>query len=97
MAVESLPEELIVMRKQLDALDERLVSLLAERFEVTRRLGGLKAKHQLNAVDAQREQQKLAEISRLCAAFGLVEGDAIKEIFKTIMREVVKKHRQVGK
>ena len=43
-------EELFAMRRSIDNFDAALVHILAERFQATKRVGILKAKHNLNFI-----------------------------------------------
>ena len=82
------------LRKSLDNLDKAIVVLLAERFRITRKIGILKAKKGLPARDKAREKEKLESLSKLAKDYG-ISSSLIREIFKLIMTEVVKKHRQI--
>lgn len=95
MTSSSIPAELLEARREIDRIDRELVSLLAARFEQTHKVGILKASLALQAVDAERESQKIAELRKLCEANGL-DTDLVTELFTRIMQEVVKKHREVA-
>lgn len=92
MSSQSPPEELIAAREQIDALDRELVHLLSKRFELTHQVGLLKASKALEAVDATRESEKLAELSALCEEYNL-NPELVTQLFSRIMEEVVKNHR----
>lgn len=92
MTDESVPTELLAVRKQIDRIDNGLVLLLANRFALTAKVGELKATHGLQAVDPDRESHKLAEIRALCVQHG-VNPDLVAEILARVMEEVVKNHR----
>ncbi len=47
--------EIEKLRKQLDTIDDELISLLIRRFNVTSQVGKLKASHNMTIVDHQRE------------------------------------------
>src|SRR5690606_30636862 len=94
MTDESVPTELLTVRKQIDRIDNGLVLLLANRFAPTARVGALKAPHGLQAVDPDRESQKLADIRALCAQRG-ANPDLVAEILARVMEEVVKNHRLI--
>ena len=95
MKSSSVPTALLEARKEIDRIDRELVNLLADRFNQTHKVGILKASNSLQAVDAERESQKIAELRRLCETNGL-NPDLVTELFTRIMQEVVKNHRQLA-
>lgn len=94
MAAQPIPEELLKVRAQIDRIDHGLVLLLANRFALTHRVGELKAKYALEALDPERESRKIAEIRTVCEAHG-VNPDLVAEILERVMREVVKNHKVI--
>lgn len=94
MTSESIPAELLEVRKKIDLVDAELISLLAERFVLTHQVGMLKASNELDAVDAVREAEKLDNLRSLCLEHDL-NPDLITELFTRIMEEVVNNHQQL--
>jgi len=94
MTSQAPPEELLAVRAEIDAIDRDLVALLGRRFEFTHQVGVLKASKSLDAVDATRESEKLAELRTLCEKHKL-NPELVTELFSKIMEEVVKNHRQL--
>lgn len=94
MTSQSPPEELLAARAEIDAIDRDLIALLGKRFDLTHQVGLLKASKALDAVDATRESEKLAELSALCEKHDLNPA-LVTELFSMIMEEVVKNHRQL--
>ena len=94
MSMDCIPEELKKVREQIDAIDDRLVALLAERFKLTHQVGLLKADRELSSVDSIREAEKLARLRDLCASHEL-NPDLVESLFSQIMREVVKNHEKL--
>ena len=88
----SVPDELLELRDSIDAIDDELLAILARRFEVTGKVGRLKAVHGLDSVDPVREQQKLEKLRSRAEALGL-NGVFITELFQHLFDEVVKNHR----
>lgn len=95
MTSSSFPAELLEARAEIDRIDRELIDLLAARFDQTHTVGILKASNALQAVDAQREAQKIAELRKLCEANGL-NPDLVTELFTRIMQEVVKNHKELA-
>jgi len=94
MDPESVPAELLAARDKIDQIDSHIIKLLAERFEHTHRIGKLKATHALEALDSNREAEKLAEIRALCEDNGL-NPELVSDLFTQIMEEVVRNHNRL--
>lgn len=94
MESESVPAELLEVREKIDQIDHQIIALLARRFELTHRVGQLKASLALEALDAQREAEKLEEIRALCEEHDLNPG-LVTELFTQIMEEVVRNHNRL--
>lgn len=87
-------QELQTLRQQIDRLDHGLVLMLANRFALTRRVGELKARADLNAFDPRREEEKIRDIKLLCEQHGLNPA-LMADILAQIMRETVKNHERI--
>lgn len=48
--------ELELLRKQIDEIDNKLCELFENRMEVAKKIGEFKRKHNLNVLDASREE-----------------------------------------
>ena len=92
MSSPQVPDELLILREQIDRIDEELIELLAARFEVTAKVGELKARNGLESVDPVREQEKLERLRSLAEQKGL-NTEFTLDLFQTIFDEVVKNHR----
>ena len=92
MQSESVPDRLVDLREQIDAIDEEIVMTLARRFAVTREVGRIKAENGLDSVDPVREQEKLDRLAALAGQQSL-DREFVSELFQRIFREVVKNHR----
>lgn len=95
MTSSSIPAALLEARKEIDRIDREMIDLLAARFALTHQVGLLKASNSLQALDAERESQKIAELQKLCVANGLNPG-LVTELFTRIMQEVVKNHKELA-
>lgn len=80
------------LRKSLDTIDAALMSLLAERFRVTHKVGLYKKAHGLPAVDQDREAAQFARIEELAKQVGLDPAFAAKAL-RLIIDEVVANHK----
>ena len=96
MNPEPLPQiftdSLLEHRRELDAIDAHLVSLLGARFAVTRRIGALKACHGVAAGDPEREQAQLERLLVLSADLDL-PTEVTRAVFETLFEFVRASHR----
>ncbi len=91
-AKSKVPQELGFLRNTIDSIDEEILTVLARRFEVTNKVGQLKATHGLDSVDPVREQEKLQRL-QLSADLKGLNGQFVQELFQQVFIEVVKNHR----
>ena len=86
--------ELEEIRASIDNIDAALIHVLAERFKYTKRVGRLKAEHNLPPADPEREARQIARLRSLA-----VEADldpAFAEKFLTfIIDEVIRHHEAI--
>ncbi len=87
-------DELSQLRAEIDAVDERFVALLAERFRITRRVGRIKAERGLPAQDATREAQIDAKVRRLASEYELDEG-LVSDVLRAVIDRVVAEHQEL--
>jgi len=92
MHSQQVPDELLALRAEIDRIDDEILDLLAQRFEVTAKVGELKARSKLDSVDPAREQEKLERIRALARSKSL-NSEFILDLYQTIFDEVVKNHR----
>ena len=59
------------LRDEIDALDQQLVSLLGQRYNVVRRVAELKAKHNLSPVQKARMEVVLNRVAEIGAGHDL--------------------------
>lgn len=76
-----MDEELGRIRREIDALDRQIVSLLEKRVEAAKRIGRLKEKRGLPVSDPAREKEVLDGV---CAATSLD-----KRFIKTLFFEII--------
>ena len=89
-----LREELLRHRETLDALDRRLVEVLAERFTVTERIGTIKAHLRMPARDSERERAQIQRLRELSERAG-VDGDCVQRVFETVTAAVRRRHEEL--
>ena len=89
-------EELLALRKQIDEVDDMLLEVLKKRFDLTQKVGELKAKFKLPIRDLKREEEKLFSIMQ---KWSLTSPDTefIRKLFSYVMKEVRKNHKKLRK
>lgn len=87
-------ESLQMLRQEIDVLDERLIEVLAARFAVTERVGILKKKLGLPAVDEEREARQAQRLRELAAKHGVDEELALR-VLRVVIGHVVANHRRI--
>ncbi|WP_308289477.1 MULTISPECIES: chorismate mutase [unclassified Mumia] len=83
--------ELEEMRASIDNIDAALIHILAERFKCTKRVGRLKADHNLPAADPAREARQIARLRALAVDADLDPAFAEK-FLNFIISEVIRHH-----
>ena len=78
-------------RQRIDQLDEKLIRLLAERFEITKAVGILKAEQGMPAGDPEREAQQIERLHEIAKEVGMDPAFSV-EVFRLIVNEVIRHH-----
>jgi chorismate mutase len=81
-----MTDQLVVYREQIDRLDEEIVRLLGERFEVCR----LVARHKATSGIPMMQPERVSEVKRRCSAIGSKCGlrpDFVEALFAMIIAE----------
>lgn len=87
-------EELEEIRASIDNIDAALIHLLAERFKCTKRVGKLKAEHDMPPADPAREARQVTRLRALAADADLDPAFAEKFI-AFIIEEVIRHHEAI--
>jgi len=77
--------DLSSLRSQVDSIDDRIISLLGERLELSRQIGREKKAVGKPIVDRVRDQQVMERLKELVARHGINEQD-IENIYSMIIR-----------
>ena len=83
-------------RSTIDRLDAIIINALIERFSVTKRIGLIKAEHNIEPHDAKSEKTQLAKLEKLIENSDL-DKTFIINLMKLITTESKKKHEQIKK
>lgn len=80
------------LRAQLDDIDGTIMSLLAERFCVTAKVGQLKRDNHLPPQDVSREAELFDRIERMAVDVGVAPKLA-RSLWRQIVDEVIQNHK----
>ncbi len=86
--------ELEDIRASIDNIDAALVHMLAERFKNTKRVGRLKADHDMPPADAARESRQISRLRELAIEADLDPAFAEK-FLSFIIDEVIRHHEAI--
>jgi chorismate mutase len=84
-------KDLAELRRKVDGIDDQIVDLIHERFEVTNEIGLIKAKNASPALDRNREQEILSRLEDKSSVLSL-NPELIRFIYQSILSEVIKNH-----
>jgi chorismate mutase len=91
MSRETALPELQQLRASIDNIDAALVYLLSERFKCTKRVGTLKAAHDLPPSDPVREKEQVARL-RTLAHDAELDPEFAEKFLSFIITEVIRHH-----
>ena len=83
-------------RSTIDRLDAIIINAMIERFSVTKRIGLIKAEHNIDSHDAKRERTQIKTLEKLLGDSDLDKNFVIN-LMKLITTESKKKHEQIKK
>lgn len=90
----STTEDIQILRKQIDELDNDLMSLLAKRMRVCREIGQYKKEHNMTVLQANRYKEILEKRGAQGALCGM-SADFIAQIFEGIHEESVRQQLEI--
>ena len=83
-------------RSTIDRLDAIIINAIIERFSVTKRIGLIKAEHDIETFDRNREKMQLKALEKLVENSD-IDRKFIVKLMKLITTESKKKHEQIKK
>lgn len=90
------PDEVLAgYRARIDALDDQLIRLLAERFEITKAVGAHKAEVGLPPADPGREAEQVARLRAIAEEVGMDPAFS-EQVFRLIVDEVIRHHLKIA-
>jgi len=93
--MDSIPAELVQLRKSIDNIDAALIHLLAERFRTTQQVGQLKADLQLRPSDPAREARQIERLRSLAKDADL-DPEFAEKFLGFILAEVIQHHEKLA-
>ena len=81
-------------RNTIDRLDSIIVNALIERFQVTNRIGLIKAENNLGAYDSARETEQMEKLNQL-AKDSALDVKFVEQVMKLIISETKKRHEKL--
>ncbi len=87
-----MSDELAKLRAELDKLDTEMVELLSRRFEVTKKVGALKAREKMATKDPKREEEMFTRLTQFATELN-VPPRLVGDILRLILDESVNQHR----
>ena len=93
--MDSIPAELVQLRKSIDNIDAALIHLLAERFRTTQQVGQLKADLRLPPSDPAREARQIERLRSLAKDADL-DPEFAEKFLGFILAEVIQHHEKLA-
>lgn len=87
-------ENIVALRKQIDEIDDSIISSIAKRMRVSREIGQYKKEHGMTVVQTSRYSEILDKRGAQGALLG-IGSDCIKQIFESIHEESVRQQVEV--
>ncbi|MGO1345514.1 MAG: chorismate mutase [Bifidobacterium psychraerophilum] len=88
-------QQIEALRQSINNVDTAIVSLLAERFKYTSRVGVLKAHAGFEPADYQREHAQIQRLHRIAEDAGL-DTDIAEMYREFVVTETKKRHRRIA-
>ncbi len=87
-------ENIVALRKQIDEIDDAIISNIAKRMQVSREIGQYKKEHGMTIVQTSRYSEILGKRGAQGALLG-IGTDCIKQIFESIHEESVRQQVEI--
>ncbi|WP_197904003.1 chorismate mutase [Eikenella glucosivorans] len=97
MNVDSLPDTLAEVRQAIDALDNRLIDLLAQRQRLVAQAGRLKPKHDAQAVAAPDRVAQVLKARREQAAAAGLSPNVAEAVWQAMIASFIRVEQEVNR
>jgi len=91
----STSNTLKIFRRQIDQLDDQIITLIAKRFRVTQKVGLYKAKNNLPSTDIEREHDQYERINKVALACRL-EPYIAHAVLTLLISLATKNHKRLA-
>lgn len=82
-------DQLKLLRKQIDQIDDDIIALLAKRMSVVKKIGEYKKNNNMTIVNKNREEEKINNLTKTGSMFG-ISKEYIQNLWQTIFSESYK-------
>lgn len=89
-------DELKKLRNAIDKIDEKIIELLSQRFDLTDKVGVLKKENNIELIDKSREEYQFNRIREISKKYN-VPIEVSEKILRDIINQVVLNHNKINK
>ena len=86
-----MDKRILILRKEIDEIDEKIITLLKSRMDISKKVGKLKVALHIPVEDKGREEEIIQRLGELA------EGDLKEEQLIRIFTAVFKSSKQIQK
>ena len=86
--------ELEELRLEIDKVDEEIIRLLANRFELTKSVGMIKSETGVNSLSPERERAQFKQFQELSDELNL-SYPMVEKVFQAIRDQVLENHEKI--
>lgn len=86
MFIKTKKNQIVNLRAKIDQFDGQIVKLIAQRFNVAKKIGMIKKINKMKIADNKRELDVIFELSNLATNLN-INSKFIKHIYKLIINE----------
>ncbi len=87
-------ESLSELRKQIDEIDDEMLSILSKRMRISREIGTFKKEHNMQILQTARYSEILEDRIKQAVSFG-IDGDCMQKILEAIHEESIRQQMEV--
>lgn len=73
--------DLLELRKEIDKIDDKIIPLLLQRMDISKKVAEYKVERGIPVLNEQREKEILEDVARKCGE----QGDTVKTVFSATM------------
>jgi chorismate mutase len=77
-------EEISLLRKRIDRIDEQILRFLKERIDICENIGTIKREHELPVKDPRRENEQYMRITEIASKLRL-DPQEVRDVYQKII------------